>query len=132
MTVTGCRLSGNSAIGAAGGGGLNNTSNLGSGQGGGINDFATLIVRNSTLTDNLALGTPLAPGVAPSQTVSNGSAVAGGGIFCLTVSNVPAAATVADSTLAGNQAVGGAGRPAAPAVSGKGAVSPSSPSLQPS
>ena len=70
MTVTGCTLSDNAAIGAAGGDGK---INFGSGQGGGINDFASLIVRNSTLTDNLALGTPLAPGAVPSQTVSSGS-----------------------------------------------------------
>ncbi len=106
MTVTGCSLSGNAAIGAAGGDGM---TNFGSGQGGGINDFASLIVRNSTITGNLALGTPLAPGAVPSQTVSSGSGVAGGGIFCLTASNVTATAMVADSTLAGNQAVGGAG-----------------------
>ena len=106
MTVTGCTISGNAAIGASGGDGV---INFGSGQGGGINDFASLIVCNSTLTDNLAMGTPLAPGAVPSQTVSSGSAVAGGGIFCLTFSNVPATANVTDTTLTGNQAVGGAG-----------------------
>ncbi|MGO9112125.1 MAG: right-handed parallel beta-helix repeat-containing protein [Thermoguttaceae bacterium] len=108
MTVTGCTLSGNAAIGAAGGDGI---TNFGSGQGGGINNFANLIVRNSTLTNNLALGTPLAPGAVPSQTVSSGSATAGGGIFCLpgTPGVTHATAIVTDSTLVGNQAVGGAG-----------------------
>ncbi len=62
MTVTGCTLSGSAAKGAAGGDG---EINFGSGQGGGINDFASLIVCNSTLTDNLAVGTPLAPGKRP-------------------------------------------------------------------
>jgi hypothetical protein len=114
MTVTGCTLSDNAAIGAAGGGGPGNANNFGSGQGGAINNFANLIVRNSTLTDNLALGTPLAPGVTPSQSLNSGSAVAGGGIFEL--SNflpdgtlLPASMIVADSTLVGNRAVGGAG-----------------------
>jgi len=51
MIVTGCTLSGNAAIGAAGGDGV---SNFGSGQGGGINNFANLIVSDSTLTGNLA------------------------------------------------------------------------------
>ena len=78
MTVTDCTLSGNAAIGAAGGDGENN---YGSGQGGGINDFSSLSVSNSTLTDNLALGTPMAPGAVPSQTVSSGRATAGGGVF---------------------------------------------------
>ena len=72
MTVTGCTLSGNAAIGEAGGDGI---TNFGSGQGGGINNFASLIVRESSLTGNLALGTPLAPGAVPSQTVSDGSGV---------------------------------------------------------
>jgi hypothetical protein len=106
MTVTGCTISGNAAIGATGGDGV---INFGSGQGGGINDFASLIVQDSTVADNVAMGTPLAPGAVPSQTVSSGSAVAGGGIFCLTFSNVPATAIVAGCTLDGNQAVGGAG-----------------------
>ena len=121
MTVTGCTLFGNAAIGEAGGDG---SINFGSGQGGGINDFSSLTVRNSTLTDNLALGTPLAPGAVPSQTVSSGRAVAGGGIFCIPLTVPTATVVVADSTLVGNHAKGGAGRPAAPAVSRKGAVSP--------
>jgi hypothetical protein len=106
MTVTGCTLSGNAAIGAAGGDGL---INFGSGQGGGINDFDNLTVRDSTLTGNLAQGTPLAPGAAPSQTSNSGSTTAGGGVFCLGVYVPDAAVSVADSTLAGNQAIGGAG-----------------------
>lgn len=105
MTVTGCTLTDNAAIGAANGDGI---TNFGSGQGGGINDFGTLIVDNSTLTGNVALGTPLAPGAVPSQTVSDGSGVAGGGIFCLTTDD-PASVAVANSSLTGNQAIGGAG-----------------------
>ena len=121
MSVTNCTLSDNAAVGAAGGDGI---TNFGSGQGGGINDFSSLNVINSTLRDNEAQGTPLAPGAVPSQTVSSGSASAGGGIFCLPDFVPTATVTVANSTLTGNQAVGGAGAPAAPAASGKGAVSP--------
>ncbi len=117
MTVAGCKLSGNAAIGSAGGDGI---TNFGSGQGGGINDFASLTVRNSTLTNNQAVGTPLAPGAVPSQTVSDGSASAGGGIFCLTTSSVTATASVADSTLTGNQAQGGAGAPGSAGSIGEG------------
>ena len=106
MTVAGCTFNANSAIGKAGGDGV---INFGSGQGGGINDFSNLNVSNSTLCDNLAQGTPLAPGAVPSQTVSSGSASAGGGIFCLPNFVPTAAVIVAGSTLAGNQAVGGAG-----------------------
>ena len=62
MTVTGCTLSGNAAIGEAGGDGV---VNFGSGQGGGINDFDNLTVVNSTLIGNQALGTPLAPSASP-------------------------------------------------------------------
>jgi hypothetical protein len=105
MTVTDCTLCDNAAIGAAGGDG---ETNFGSGQGGGINNFGSLIVSNSTLTGNLAQGTPLAPGAVPSQTVSDGSASAGGGIFCLTT-DTAATATITDSALSGNQAVGGPG-----------------------
>ncbi len=101
MTVTGCTLSGNAAIGAAGGDGVINFS---LGQGGGINSFANSIVRNSTLTGNLAFGAPLAPGVAPSQNSSTGSESVGGGIF-----HAVGTLMVADSVLTGNQAVGGAG-----------------------
>lgn len=106
MTVTDCTLSDNAAIGSAGGDGINN---FGSGQGGGINNFANLVVYDSNIRDNLALGTPLAAGAVPSQTPSSGSATAGGGIFCLTIFLPTASVTVADSTISGNQAVGGAG-----------------------
>jgi hypothetical protein len=106
MTVTGSTFSDNAAIGAAGGDGV---SNFGSGQGGAINDFSSLIVRDSTLTGNLALGTPLAPGVVPSQGPVSGTSTAGGGICCLPITVPTATVTVADSTLAGNRAVGGAG-----------------------
>ena len=106
MTVTDCTLCGNAAMGEAGGDGI---TNFGSGQGGGINDFDNLTVLNSTLTGNVAQGTPLAPGAVPSQTPSSGSATAGGGIFCLGVYVPAATVTVADSTLTGNQATGGAG-----------------------
>jgi hypothetical protein len=106
MTVTGCTLSGNAAIGAAGDDGV---VNFGSEQGGGINDFDNLTVRNSTLIGNQALGTPLAPGAVPSQTPNSGSTTAGGGVFCLGVYVPNAAVSVADSTVSGNQAIGGAG-----------------------
>ncbi len=114
MTVQGCTLNGNSAIGVAGGVGTAASPNFGSGQGGAINNFANLVVRDSTITGNWAQGTPLAPGVAPSQSSNSGSSVAGGGIFELSnfLPNgtlLPASMTVADCTLAGNQAVGGAG-----------------------
>ena len=117
MTVTGCTLSSNAAIGAAGGDGENN---FGSGQGGALNNFANLIVHNSTLTNNLALGTPMAPGAVPSQTVSSGSATAGGGIFCIPgiFGVTSATATITDSTLVGNQAVGGAGAAGSASVAG--------------
>jgi hypothetical protein len=113
MTVTGCTLSGNAAIGEAGGG-ADGSPNFGSGQGGGINNFANLIVSNSTLSDNLAQGSPLAPGVAPAQSSNSGSSVAGGGIFelsnfTLDGNLLPATMLVEDSTLSCNQAVGGAG-----------------------
>jgi hypothetical protein len=107
MTVTNCTLCDNAAIGDAGGDGMVNFS---SGQGGGINNFASMTVRDSTISGNLAQGTPLAPGVAPSQAPLAGSSVAGGGIFCLT-NLIPATLTVTNSTLACNQAVGGAGAP---------------------
>ena len=106
MTVTGCMLGGNAAIGKAGGDGI---TNYGSGQGGGINDFDNLTVVNSTLICNQALGTHLAPGAVPSQTPDSGSTTAGGGVFCLGVYVPNAAVIVADSTVTGNQAIGGAG-----------------------
>ncbi len=106
MTVTGCTLSANAAIGEAGGDGI---TNFGSGQGGGINDFDNLTVVDSTLTGNRAQGTPLAPGAVPSQTPSSGSSTAGGGVFCLGVYVPNATVRVSGSTLTGNQAVGGAG-----------------------
>jgi hypothetical protein len=113
MTVTGCTLSGNAAIGEAGGG-ADGSPNFGSGQGGGINNFANLIVSDSTLSNNLAQGSPLAPGVAPAQSSNSGSSVAGGGIFELSNFTsdgtlLPATMLVEDSTLSCNQAVGGAG-----------------------
>ena len=73
-------LNDNAALGAAGGDG---TTNYGSGQGGGINSIGTLTVRDTTLTDNLAQGAPLAATVEPSQSVLSNNATAGGGIFCL-------------------------------------------------
>ena len=100
MTVTGCTLSGNVAIGEAGGDGI---TNFGSGQGGGINDVENLTVQNSTLNGNLAQGTPLAPGAVPSQTPSSGSTTAGGGVFCLGVYVPNAAVSLTGSTLSGNQ-----------------------------
>ena len=106
MTVTGCTLTGNKAIGEAGGDG---ETNFGSGQAGGINDFSSLIVCDSTLTDNTALGTPLALGAVPSQSVSSGSATVGGGIFCVPITVPNATVIVSGTTLTGNQAVGGAG-----------------------
>jgi len=109
MSVTGCTISGNSAIGAAGGDGA---TNFGFGQGGGINDLSSLTVRDSTLTDNLALGAPLVPGV-PALSVKLNTAVAGGGILCLD-EFVPSTVVIADSTLTGNQAVGGAGAAGSP------------------
>jgi len=104
MIVTGCTLSGNAAIGAAGGDGV---SNFGSGQGGGINNFANLIVSDSTLTGNLAQGSPLVS-TAPVQHVLANTVVAGGGILELT-NFAPATMLVTDSTISGNRAVGAAG-----------------------
>jgi hypothetical protein len=118
MTVTGCTLKSNAAIGVAGGDGV---TNFGFAQGGGINTFANLIVLNSTLSDNLALGTPLAPGAVPSQTPSNGSATGGGGIVA--VMGPPSSGTfvtITDSSLTGNQAVGGPGAPGAAGSVGSG------------
>jgi hypothetical protein len=116
LTVTGCTLKDNAAIGAAGGDG---TTNYGSGQGGGINSIGTLTVRSSTLTDNLAQGAPLAADVVPSQFVLSNSATAGGGIFCLDLAGGPV--LIAGSTLTGNQAVGGSGP--APAIAEGGGIS---------
>ena len=116
LTVTGCTLKDNAALGAAGGDGINN---YGSGQGGGINSIGTLTVRDSTLTDNLAQGAPLAASVVPSQSVLSNSATAGGGIFCLDLAG--GSVLVADSTLTGNQAVGGSGP--APALAEGGGIS---------
>ena len=116
LTVTGCTLKDNAAIGAAGGDG---TTNYGSGQGGGINSIGTLTVRDSTLTDNLAQGAPLAADVVPSQAVLSNSATAGGGIFCLDLFGGPV--LIAGSTLTGNQAVGGSGP--APALAEGGGIS---------
>ena len=116
LTVTGCTLRDNAAIGAAGGDG---TTNYGSGQGGGINSIGTLTVRDSTLTDNLAQGAPLAADVVPSQSVLSNSATAGGGIFCLDLFGGPV--LIADSTITGNQAVGGSGP--APALAEGGGIS---------
>ncbi len=116
LTVTGCTLKDNAAIGAAGGDGINN---YGSGQGGGINSIGTLTVRDSTLTDNLAQGAPLAADVVPSQAVLSNSATAGGGIFCLDLFG--GHVLIAGSTLTGNQAVGGSGP--APALAEGGGIS---------
>jgi len=116
LTVTGCTLNDNAALGAAGGDG---TTNYGSGQGGGINSIGTLTVRNSTLTDNVAQGAPLAANVPPSQSVLSNSATAGGGIFCLDLFG--GTVLIAGSTLTGNQAVGGAGT--APALAEGGGIS---------
>ncbi len=124
MTVAGCTFTDNAAIGAANGDGQ---TNFGSGQGGAINNFATLIVRDSTLTGNRAVGMPMVAGAVPSQTaVSDGSGVAGGGIFCLPgIPTETASATVRASVFTGNQAVGGAGAAGNAAVQG-GAGSPGS------
>jgi hypothetical protein len=116
LTVTGCMLKDNAAIGAAGGDGTNN---YGSGQGGGINSIGTLTVRDSTLTGNLAQGAPLAADVAPSQEVLSNSATAGGGIFCLDIFG--GGVVIAGSTLSYNQAVGGSGP--APALAEGGGIS---------
>ena len=116
LTVTNCTLTGNAAMGAPGGDG---TTNYGSGQGGGINSIGALTVRNSTLTDNLAQGAPLAANVPPSQSVLSNSATAGGGIFCLDLAG--GSVLIADSTLTGNQAVGGSGP--APALAEGGGIS---------
>jgi hypothetical protein len=115
MTVTGCTISGNSAIGAKGGDGA---TNFGFGEGGGINDLSSLTVRDSTLTDNLALGETLVPGV-PIQSVTLNTAVAGGGILVLD-QYVPSTVVIADCTLRGNQAVGGAGAAGSPGSEGEG------------
>ena len=116
MAVTNCTLMDNAAMGAAGGDGL---TNFGSGQGGGINSIGALTVRNSTLVDNLAEGAPLAPNVVPSQTLTSNTGVAGGGIFCLDLGGGDV--LIANSTLTGNQAVGGSGP--APAVAEGGGIS---------
>ena len=78
-----------------------------------------MTVRDSTLTDNLAQGAPLAADVVPSQSVLSNSATAGGGIFCLDLAGGPV--LIADSTLTGNQAVGGSGP--APALAEGGGIS---------
>jgi hypothetical protein len=118
MTVTDCTFNSNAAIGAAGGDGV---AYFGSGQGGGINTFGSLIVLHSSLRDNLALGAPLAPGVAPSQTSVSGTSTAGGGIFAFFgfLSGV-AVLTITDSSITGNQAVGGSGAPGAAGSVGQG------------
>ena len=95
------------------------STNFGSGQGGGINSIGTFTVHDSTLTDNLAQGAPLAADVVPSQSVLSNSATAGGGIFCLDLFGGPV--LIADSTLTGNQAVGGCR--AAPALAEGGGLS---------
>ena len=106
MTVTGCTLSGNAAIGEAGGDGI---TNFGSGQGGGINDFDNLTVVEFDTHRQPRPGTPLASGAVPSQTPSSGSSTAGGGVFCLGV-YVPAAAVSRDRQYAHRQSGnGGAG-----------------------
>jgi hypothetical protein len=115
LTVTNCTINGNAAIGAAGGDGV---SNFGSGQGGGINSIGTLTVRATTVTDNEALGAPMAADVVPSATVLANSASAGGGIFCLDLAVGPV--LIADSTITGNQAVGGSG--SAPAIGEGGGI----------
>ncbi len=116
LTVTGCKVQDNAAIGAAGGDGINN---YGSGQGGGINSIGTLTVRGSSVTDNLAQGAPLAADVVPSQSVDSNTATAGGGIFCLDLAG--GSVLIAGSTLTGNQAVGGSGP--APALAEGGGIS---------
>jgi hypothetical protein len=116
MTVTGCTLADNEAIGAANGDGA---TNFGSGQGGGINSIGGLTVSDSMLTNNRAQGAPLAADVVPSQTVLSNSGTAGGGIFCLDLAG--SSVLIADSTIAGNQAVGGSGP--APAVAEGGGLS---------
>jgi hypothetical protein len=121
LTVTGCTISGNSAAGADGGDGMNN---FGSGQGGGINSIGALTVRNSTVTVNLAQGAALASNVVPSQQVLSNTATAGGGIFCLDLASFNVASTpvvIANSTVRGNQAVGGSGP--APAIGEGGGIS---------
>jgi hypothetical protein len=115
MTVTGCTLTGNAAIGEADGDGM---TNFGSGQGGGINSIGALTVRSSTLAGNLAQGAPLASNVVPSATVLGNSASAGGGIFCLDLGR--GSVFIADSTVSGNQAVGGSGP--APAIGEGGGI----------
>ena len=112
LTVVGCAITDNAAIGAAGGDGV---TTFGFGQAGGVNSFSTLVVRDSTLTDNLALGAPLAPGAVPSQTISGGTAAGGGAIYYSSSNPM----ILSDSTLTGNQAVGGAG---APGSAGNGAT----------
>jgi hypothetical protein len=119
LTVTGCTIVDNAATGAAGGDG---TTNFGSGQGGGINSIGALTVRNSIVADNLARGAPLASNVVPSQQVLSNTATAGGGIFCLDLASfvVNAPVLIANTTVSGNQAVGGSG--SAPAIGEGGGI----------
>ena len=116
-TVTACSFTANAAIGAPGADGVNT---FGSGAGGAIvtSSFGldTLIVRDSTMVGNLAMGAALAPDAAPPVNPSTASSLssAGGGIAAF------GALVVTNSVISSNEVIGGTGSANYPGIVGAG------------
>jgi hypothetical protein len=81
LTINGCTLSGNQAVGGAGGAGANG----GNGFGGGVyNDGqSSLTITGSTITGNSATGGAAGSGGSAGQGIGGGAYFAGGGMVCL-------------------------------------------------
>ncbi len=108
MSVTNSILTGNLALGTAGGDGFSTGSY---GEGGGINSEGPLTVTDSVFLNNQAIGAPLVAGALPSEL--SGSP---GGAIC----EVFSSAIISNSTFIRNQAVGAFGLSGSPGSEGDG------------
>src|SRR5205807_2326536 len=107
MTLWGCTISDNRAVGGGGGDGV--TTGDSEGVGGGISNGpkAVMTMTNCVVADNRAIGGAGGPGVNTHLGAGQQAGFAiGGGID---VSNNASRATITDSLIGGNQAIGGAG-----------------------
>jgi predicted outer membrane repeat protein len=108
MSVTNSILTGNLALGTAGGDGV---FTAGYGEGGGINSSGPLTVTDSVFLNNQAIGAPLVAGAQPSEFSDSP-----GGAICAFGSS----AIISNSTFIGNQVTGASGQPGSPGSEGDG------------